>query len=961
LEVKDEKLRKLLVDFGEIFQKELPPRHQALLPEIKIVLKEGAMPVKRKPYRSSLLQAEAIKPDIKRLIANGVVDICHSEWNSPIVVVRKKDGSKRVCVDYRLLNQVTESHAGHIPNLEAQLLKLGGCAIFTHLDLTAGYHQVPITEQSQPLTAFSADLNGQQLCFRVLPFGLKNGPADFSARLSKLFDDLPFIHIYLDDLVIASKSKEEHLRHLREVLTRLKQRRIVLKPTKCKFGVAELTYLGHDIGPKGIKPSAEKTRAITDLPLPTSRVQLQSQLGLLGYYRRFINQYAKKAAPFYDLLKAERFEWPSCLTPKWQDLKQELCSATLQHPNLEESFDVHIDASNGGIGGVVSQSDQPVMFVSRVLQGAEKNYSIPEKEALALLVVIERAAALLAFRKFRVFTDSSALVAVFRSPKSSRLARFIMRMSEFDFSLQHVSGKNNVVADCLSRSSLPQSQVNLIIDTNPESLAQIREAQKLDVEVQRRYLLQPERFQVVNDLMYLRSEPNQLVVPNSFVLQVISDCHDSKLAAHKGYRATLALVRRSFWFPKAAQKVKYFVKTCVKCQLSKGYPVKSTPLRGIETQEPGELLHLDLIGPLPKSKEGHTYVLVILDNFSRFVVLRPLYQKTAAEVTVALLEYIGIFGVPGRIHTDNGTEFRNSLNSNLCKVLGIKRSFTTPYRPQSNGACERINAIIHTSLRVFRTEDTQTEWPLCLPLVAISYNNASTPLTGYSPYQIVFGTHRVVKNLSFTESSPFEHVRALQQKLQMMQEHVRLQRHQEVIRLASLPIQRNIDFRQGMNVKIFSFHTTNTDYKKWQPKWLGPYKVEQVADKTLTLTNGTKSFLVHKHRALPFHSRSMPLVPTLPLPSEIPESGTSFANLVPTLPLPSQISESVISSANLNDLDGDVPDGYFVVERILEHKRIHNKMHYRVRWRGFSESDDTWEPEGHLQPKLVRQYFGLAH
>ena len=385
-----------------------------------------------------------------------------SEWASPIVVVKKKDGNIRLCVDYRKLNSATPMDAYPMPRTDDLIDKLGKARYITTLDLTKGYWQVPMADKDKRKTAFTTPKGLFQFC--VMPFGLNGAPATFQRMMDKIMQGLEaYVAEYIDDIIIFSETWKDHVKHVREVLQRLRDNNLTAKPKKCKFGMRECTYLGHVVGNGQVKPDPEKLRAVEKYPVPETKKQVRGFLGLTGYYRRFIEDYVKIAAPLSDLTKKslpDKVKWTAKCTNAFNILKEALCrSPVLINPDFTKMFFLQTDASDRGVGAVLSQlndegKDRPVAYFSRKLLPREERYSTIEKECLAIKLGVETFKVYLLGRQFIIQTDHRSLVWLNRlKEKNGRLTRWSLALQPYTYTVVHRAGSANGNADALSRAA----------------------------------------------------------------------------------------------------------------------------------------------------------------------------------------------------------------------------------------------------------------------------------------------------------------------------------------------------------------------------------------------------------------------------------------------------------------------------------------------------------------------------
>ena len=420
----------------------------------------SSIPVRQAPYRLPYAHREWVKKEIEAMLKDGVVEPSMSDWASPIVLIGKKDGGIRFCVDYRKLNVVTQGDAYPMPRVDELLDQLGNSQYMTTLDLARGYWQVPVKQEDQHKTAFTTPYGLYH--FKVMPFGLCGAPSTFQRMMDRLLRGAEeHAAAYIDDLVIYSQTWEEHICHLRDILTRLRAAKLTARPEKCQLGMRHCTYLGHVVGCGRVRPEQSKIEAVKSFPVPLTKKDVRSFLGLTGYYRKFIANYASLVAPLTDLTwnaAPTQVEWDSECEKVFKELKIQLCSApVLRTPDFGVPFILQTDASDCGLGAVLSQMDasgeeHPVAYYSRKLAPREKNYAMIEIECLSIKAAIQNFRVYLVGAKFTVVTDHKALKWLnTMKDNNPRLTRWYLFLQPYQFR----SGKLNGYADALSRGSLP--------------------------------------------------------------------------------------------------------------------------------------------------------------------------------------------------------------------------------------------------------------------------------------------------------------------------------------------------------------------------------------------------------------------------------------------------------------------------------------------------------------------------
>ena len=386
----DQKLISLINSFQNLFKepKDLPPLrvHDHCIP-----LVPGSGPVSVRSYRYPHFQKTEIEQQVEKMLQSGIVRPSNSPYSSPVLLVKKSDGSWRMCIDYRALNRITVKDKFPIPVIDELLDELHAARYFSKLDLLSGYHQIRVHPPDISKTAFRTHHGHYE--FLVMPFGLTNAPSTFQSFMNNIFKRYlrKFVLVFFDDILIHSNSWEEHLQHVKFVLNILRSHNLFLKREKCQFGQTQIKYLGHLIDVEGVSVNPQKVAAMMEWPKPKTPKALRGFLGLTGYYRKFIRNYGKIVSPLTNMLKKDSFAWTSASERAFQDLKEAITQAPLLAlPNFANAFVVECDASRSRVGGVLMQERQPIVFFSQALQGRNLLLSTYDKEMLALVLVVQK-------------------------------------------------------------------------------------------------------------------------------------------------------------------------------------------------------------------------------------------------------------------------------------------------------------------------------------------------------------------------------------------------------------------------------------------------------------------------------------------------------------------------------------------------------------------------------------------
>ena len=427
--------------------------------EHRITLLPDARPVRLAPYRMSPDKMRCVDGEIRTLLQDGVIEECNSAWAAPILVVPKPDGTGRLCVDFRRLNALTEPDPFPMPRIDALLDRLGGVTFMTKLDMTKAYFQVPIVPAHVPLTGFVTPHGHYQ--WKYMAFGLRNAPATFSRLVTKVFKGLEnFCEAYLDDVMVFSKSWSNHVEHLGQVFERVREANLTLNLRKCEFANAKLDFLGHSLSLNTVQPRQQKVNALLSFPPPKNKKQVQSLLGLAGYYRKFLPHYADLTLPLTKLLKNNvPFKWSAEANSAFLDLKSRLATRPiLRPPDYDLPFSLAVDASDTCVGAVLFQvvdgTEHPICFLSRKLRPSELNYATVEKEALALITAVRAFSIYFGAQMVTVYTDHSPLqyLQTMRN-HNAKLTRWWIELQQYSITIHHRAGKDNLLPDLLSRPS----------------------------------------------------------------------------------------------------------------------------------------------------------------------------------------------------------------------------------------------------------------------------------------------------------------------------------------------------------------------------------------------------------------------------------------------------------------------------------------------------------------------------
>jgi hypothetical protein len=459
-------------EFMDVFPEELPGMPPEREVELYIDLLPGTAPIAKRPYRMAPAELAELKMQIAELQQKGFIRPSSSPWGAPVLFVTKKDGSMRMCIDFRSLNEVTIKNKYPLPWIDDLFDQLQGARYFSKIDLRLGYHQLRVKEEDIQKTAFVTRYG--QYEFTVMPFGLTNAPAFFMNLMNKIFmEELDkFIVVFIDDILVYSKNREEHEHHLRVVLGRLRAHQLYAKLSKCEFWLEKIAFLGHILTTKGIEVDPSKVEAVSKWKQPTSISKIRSFLGMAGYYRRFIKGFSSIAKPMLELLKKDnKFIWTQKCEESFQEIKKKLTtSPVLVLPDIHQGFMIFCDASRQGLGCVLIQNEKVIAYASRLLKPHEQNYPTHDLELAAIVHALKIWRHYLIGNKCDVFTDHKSLKYIFTQPDLNlRQRRWLELIKDYTLEVHYHPGKANVVADALSRKPFGKKTIGFLEDWKQES------------------------------------------------------------------------------------------------------------------------------------------------------------------------------------------------------------------------------------------------------------------------------------------------------------------------------------------------------------------------------------------------------------------------------------------------------------------------------------------------------------
>ncbi|KAL3499013.1 hypothetical protein ACH5RR_041745 [Cinchona calisaya] len=906
--------------------KELPPKREV---DHEIELIPSTKPPAMVPYRMAPPELAELRKQLKDLLDAGYIRPSKSPFGAPILFQKKHDGSLRMCVDYRALNKLTVKNKYPIPLIADLFDQLGGARWFSKLDLRSGYWQVRIAEGDEHKTACVTRYGAYE--FLVMPFGLTNAPATFCTLMNKVLREFldKFVVVYLDDIVIYSRTLEEHIQHLRKVFSVLKENQLFVKKEKCAFAEQEVPFLGHIVGRGQIRMDVSKIQAIVEWKPPTKVTELRSFLGLTNYYRKFVRSYSNITTPLTELLKkGKAWEWDEECQGAFKKLKDAMTQEpVLALPDFSKAFEVETDASDFAIGGVLMQEGHPVAYESRKLSEAERRYTVQEKEMTAVVHCLRTWRHYILGSHFTVRTDNVA-TSYFQSQKklSPKQARWQDFLAEFDYALEYKPGKVNSVADALSRKMM------LAATSQLESLLPDRIKEGLKHDAAARSLLEyakegkTRRFWVEEELLYTKGR--RLYVPHYGNLrrELMEECHDSKWAGHPGMHRTLALIQNGYYWPRMRDDVETYVRTCLICQQDKIEQSKTAGL--LEPlpipERPWESVSMDFIVGFPKS-EGCQTIMVVVDRFSKYGTFIAASKDCPAEEAARLFmkHIIKYWGVPRTIVSDRDPRFTGKFWTELFELLGSELNMSTSSHPQTDGQTERANALLELYLRHY-VSSTQQNWAKLLDVAQFSFNLQVNESTGKSPFEIVMGQQPLTPSTVVTgqkggNPAAYELAKTWHEEADLARASLR--RAAKKMKKWADEKRRFLEFEEGdlVLVKMHSILRYRKVHKGLLRRYEGPFKVLRRIGKVAYKVELPSKLKIHPvfHVSLlkPYHGDE-----------EDPNRGQS--------------QRAPMGAKTSYDHE---------VDCILKVREVHKRyckprIEYKVRWKGWSKSKDSWEP-----------------
>ena len=780
-----EELKKILNEFEDIFSQSSTDVGciKGFQHEINT---GGRLPIALNPRRIPMHMEPKVDALVNDLENKNIISKVSSPWNFPIVVVPKKNGDIRMCIDYRKLNAVTERPIYYIPDSKQLFDSLDGSIYFSSLDLSMGYHQIEMNEEDIKKTAFTTRTG--QYAFRRMPFGLCGAPQSFQRVMASILRDQNWKHcvIYLDDILVHGKTLEEHNNRLRGVLKCLKEAGVKLSPSKCSFMKTETVYLGHVINKNGLRTDPKKIEKILTWPEPKTAKELHTFICLCGYYRKFIQDFALIVRPLEVLLRNstnKTFTWTSNHSEVMTKLKKCLSEAPiLMFPRRNGKFILDTDASHEAVGAVLSQiqdgEEKVIAYASHALSKHEIQYCVTRKELLAVYKYVKHFSHYLMGQKFLIRTDHRALTWMlnWKKPNSSQYCSWIAELELYDFDIEYRKGELHINADAMSRYPFTPCQQCELKHQNPKGRTNVKKLQdssclvahdtcedtidffinlmkqntrqKADVQEisvprnKESFILWKQRkcLRLIDEsTLGIQIGNATLVIPRIEERRQLIDKVHSEFG-HVGISGTKSIMKDYFYWPALDFDTTVAVNECHLCQKYKhNAGRKRKPTKGnLRAYYPFQKVAIDIAGPMRPTRRGNRYILGMIDHFSKYPVLIPIKSTDSDTIVRAIFtRWISVYGIPDSLHSDRGANLNSEKVKEFCSRLGIKKTATTPYYPQGDGVIERLFRTVKPLMGIV-SDERQIDWDEAIPYVEMGLRNKRTA-SGFSPNVMLFG------------------------------------------------------------------------------------------------------------------------------------------------------------------------------------------------------------------------------
>ncbi|KAK4382892.1 Transposon Tf2-12 polyprotein [Sesamum angolense] len=924
-------------DFPEVFPDDLPglPPHREV--NFTVETLPGVAPISIAPYRMAPVELQELKKQLEELLEKGFVRPSTSPWGAPVLFVKKKDD------------------------------QLKGATIFSKIDLRSGYWQLRIAEKDILKTAFRTRSGHYE--FLVMPFGLTNAPAAFMALMNRTFQEYldQFVIVFIDDILVYSKNREEHEQHLRIVLQILKEKELYAELSKCEFWVNQVVFLGHVISGDGVMPDPSKVKAIMEWRVPKNATEVRSFLGLAGYYRRFVEGFSIIAGPLTKLLrKGVTFQWTEQCQQSFDELKKRLTSTPiLVLPSGSGGYVVYTDASKQGLGCVLMQNGKVIAYASRQLRTRELNYPTHDLELAAIVHALKIWRHYLYEEKFQILTDHKSLKYILTQKELNlRQRRWIELLKDYDCTIDFHPGKANVVADALRRKSsntlaslgshnqtllLEMRSMNTKLEVDqvagllaalqlkPDFVDHIKEAQTQDPFLlrMREKLKQGKKsnFSVRGDGMIVNGERVGVPDVNGLRKKILQEAHNAPYAMHPGTTKMYRNLKPYYWWQTMKKDVAEFVPKCMTCQQAKAeHQAPTGKLRPLSIPEwKWENITIDFVVGLPRTLRKHDTIWVIVDRLTKSAHFLPIRLGDSLDKLAELYvsEIVRLHAVPVSIVSDRDPRFTLHFWESLQGALGTKLHFSTAFHPQIDGQSERTIQTLEDMMRACIME-FKGNWDDHLPLMEFVYNNSFHSSIGMAPYEALYGRRCRglvcwdVEGLRQLEGP--ELVQETMEKIQIVKKCLKAaqDRQKSYVDKHRREMEYEVGDKVFLKVSPWKGILRFGKQGKLSPRYIGPYKIIE---------------------------RIGPLAYRLALPAELSQIHDVFhvSMLQRYRSDPSHVirEPEVEISEELTYMEEPAE----ILDRSVRKLRYKETPMLKVRWTHHSPREATWEVEEHMREK----------
>ncbi len=891
--------------------RQMPETSFCTHPQARLVIDTGnCAPIWCAQYPLNSISQAAVDKRVEGWLKNGWIKECEptNPWSFPVLGVPKKNSSgevvdTRICIDLRRLNTILRNECDYtIPNIRDILMKLGPCKYFSQWDMADGYHQWLLDEETAHKVAFY--WKGKHYHFVRCCFGIKPMTSYFQRVADQLIKDIDGVFAYVDDIIVTGNTLDELIERNIKLLKRFNEFKLRLRSEKCTLVANEVRYLGRLISGNGYIADPVKVKEILEWTKPKTYESLRSFVCLANYIRDHIRNFAWIAAPLHAvMMKKGKVIWTDELNQAYDNIIQALQSeqVILTYPAMDKVFDLYVDASLVGIGAVLMQDTKVIAMVSKALNSAQRNYSATKREMNAVVWSLMKFERLLSCVRFVLHTDHQALTFLLTQRHvSPMMYRWIELVCSFDFVVKHVPGKENVIADALSR----QYEKWKVGKTYAADLAGVSEVVAALHD-------SPEERALLAERGLSRVEASERE-------KIIEEVHG---LGHFGIDKVMGtlLESRKLWWPTMRRDVTMALKNCEPCQRFNVIEIGYHPARAVDANEPFSVLAMDLSCSVPEATTGEKYLLVLTCLFTRFVILRSLQTKSEDEVARVLVQVFADYGLPKAIQSDNGKEFVNGVMTEITRQFGIPHRLVTEYSHQANGGVERTIRTVMSSIKK-AIGGNLLEWPKFVAFAQMSINAALNCSTNSTPYALMFG-----RKFNW-DGDRLEEITSTDEGLNLWKEKQKdlakivypsvAEKSQQQKKLTNERRDKRKRIVNALDVGTVVYARNVNRASKWEPLYEGPLVVVGQDDRGAYALRGAEDKLYDRHFAMD----------------------------------------------QLKVVRGIKFKEQFVVEKILDDRMTARGKEYLVKWKNYDDDQNTWEPLAmFLDWKIINMYERAKH